>query len=52
MINYYCNYYFVDVLLSRGIYYISVCPGRGIPHIWLSLTFLRFFSLCEYGLHK
>ena len=29
---------------TRSIYCTSVCQGRGIPHMWLSLRFLRFFQ--------
>ena len=29
--------------ITPGIYCTSVHPGRGIPHMWLSLRFLRSF---------
>ena len=33
--------------ITRGIYCTSVRPGRGIPHMWLSLRFLLSFYLLK-----
>ena len=34
---------FLMFSVTRGIYCTSVCPGRRIPHMWLSLRFLPSF---------
>ena len=38
---------FLSFSFARGIYCTSVRPGRGIPHMWLSLRFLHSFHLLK-----
>ena len=38
---------FLMFSFTRGIYCTSVRPGRGIPHMWLSLRFLLSFYLLK-----
>ena len=42
-VNVTCKLWFVALFCTRDIYCTSVCPGRGIPTLWLFLRFLLLF---------
>ena len=43
----YCPLSHVNISFTLDIYCTSVRPGRGIPHMWLSLRFLLSFYLLK-----